>query len=485
MKTAGLVLDFYDDKGGEVLKSWCPSPDDLPESIKTAHFLSSEERNVLRDEAFALILHAGDSHLRKFACVDEGNTALSTLYFLENAEKLPAEAIKTAAQNLIAFNQEFGLDVPPDLLLAAETGLPVREKKAAATALARKRDSKNEPYVGDEADWAQRTNLISVRGGADSGRVIPTANQMKTAAKAETESTRDRARRWGRRGAMVGAAATIPAAMVSGVNPLRYPVPLAVDAGKNALLGYGAGRLAHRVAHGPSSETKKVKKAAHVANVVDVSSMEPRPVSKRKVASRHALGDRYSLDSYSDVTDAIRFFEESWTVMEPADRHEFAVKTAARADELGIQVPALLDRYGSTEYAPDVEAHLANRRQVDPAHTEVWDDLQEKRAMIEPETFAKLLKEADQLFDLDLHWGGAIQDPYFATFGGRGQEKVAWAWQGADGESVDEAALRSIPTEQLSQTFSSDFVEAFGANPTAIFDSMPDAHKALITRMVP
>lgn len=389
MKTAGLVLDFYDDLTGEILKTVCPTPDDLPESVKTAHFLSPEERNILRDEAYALILHNDGEQLRKFACIDPGNTVLSTLYFIENHDKLPVEAVKTAAVNLKAFNEEFGLPVPEVVKLAAATGM------------ARRRDSFKQPVVGDEADWAQRTNLVSVRGGADSGRVIPTANQMKT------------------------------------------------------------------------------------ANVVDVSALEPEPLTINKKAKIAALGSQYSLDSYSDVKDAIQFFSESWTLMAPESRHEFSVKTASRAEELGIQVPELMARYGSTEYGPDVEAHLANRRSMAPQFTAVWNDLQEKRAMIEPEQFAQLLKEADELCNLQYEYGGAVFDPYYATFGGQGQEKLAWAWSTADGDRLTEETLRAIPHEALGKAFSKDFVDAFSHDPVTIFESMPDTHKNLIANLVP
>jgi len=388
MKTAGLVLDFYDDKTGSILKEVCPSTDRLPESVKVAHILSPQEREILRDEAYALILHSDDGQLRKFACVDEGNTVLSTLYFMETFTQLPVEAVKVAAANLAAFNESFGLPVPDMLKLAAKTGM------------SRKRDSMSQPLVGDEADWAARTNLVSTRGGSDAGRVIPTVNQMKTAA-------------------------------------------------------------------------------------VDVSKLEPEPVVMNKTASRTALGGRFSLDSYSDVQDAIQYFDESWPALDPASRHEFSVKTAARAEELGIEVPELMARYGSTQYAPDVDAHLANRRAVAPQFEEVWDDLQEKRAMIEPESFATLLAEADELVGLNFEWGGSVMDPYYATFGGRSeQEKLAWAWEGADGDKIDEGGLRGIDQQKLAETFSPDFVEAFKLDPVTIFESMPDQHKVLISRMV-
>jgi hypothetical protein len=120
---------------------------------------------------------------------------------------------------------------------------------------------------------------------------------------------------------------------------------------------------------------------------------------------------------------------------------------------------------------------------ADPDHNIVWQDLKEKQAMFEPEQFASLLREADELFGLDAYWGGAVMDPYFATFGGRGQEKVAWAHQTSDGETIDEAALKAIPKEQVEKNFAPDFAEAFSQNPTLIFDSMPADSKQVLARM--
>jgi hypothetical protein len=249
------------------------------------------------------------------------------------------------------------------------------------------------------------------------------------------------------------------------------------------------GRWATRTGAPIQQQVSNLRAAANatnkVASVVDVSALEPEFHMQNKTASRTALGGRFSLDSYTDVEDAITYFEDGWIGMAPAERHEFSVKTAARAGELGIEVPELMARYGSTGYAPDLEAHLANRRAVAPQFEQVWDDLQEKRAMIEPESFASLLQEADELVGLNYEWGGSVMDPYFATFGGSGDtEKLAWAWEGADGDAITEEGLRAIPSNKLAETFSSDFVEAFSHDPVTIFESMPDQHKVLISRMV-
>jgi hypothetical protein len=90
------------------------------------------------------------------------------------------------------------------------------------------------------------------RAPGGNGAKYPEHGVLKTA---ETESTRERARRWGRNGAIVGGGLNLA------VNAARghfSPVATGIDAG----LGYGIGRLSHRIAHGESSEHKKVKKSS-------------------------------------------------------------------------------------------------------------------------------------------------------------------------------------------------------------------------------
>jgi hypothetical protein len=455
MKTAGLALDFYDDQRGETLKSYFPTAADLPEAIKTAHILRPEEREVLRDEAYALILHNDGHQLRKFACVDAGNTVLSTLYFLENYDSLPKEAVKTAAINLLSFSEEFGLPIPEELTLAAETGLVVKtagkKKHESQTGMSRKRDSLDQPFVGDEADWAQRTDLNKTMvGGTDSGRVTQSLNTMKTA----------------------GA----PMPPIKKLVTDKAPTFLKGKYPQMNLMTSGGGLKS--VMPGGAKEVRAS------SNVVDVSNLEPEAYVQNKTASRTALDGRYSLDSYSDVQNAVRFFSDSWTELEPAERHEFSVKTANRAEELGIEVPEMMLRYGGTEYSPDVEAHLANRRAVNPENKALWDSFSEKRASIDPEQFADLLAQADKAAGLDYEWGGAVFDPYYATFGSRSEtEKVAWAWASADGETLSEEGLRAISAEKLGEIFDSSVVSAFTSDPTTIFDSMPDEQKKIIANL--
>lgn len=119
-KLSGLILDVYDDSDGAILRDIFPEPTDLSELEKNAHALTPEEHNALPDDAYALVLVNGDQVMKKFATIDSGNTALSVMYFLKTAHKLPEEAQKVAAQNLVAACGWYGLEAP-ELLKEAVT----------------------------------------------------------------------------------------------------------------------------------------------------------------------------------------------------------------------------------------------------------------------------------------------------------------------------------------------------------------------------
>ena len=470
MKTAGVVFDFYDDLSGELVKTAFPTPDDLPDLVKTAHILNSEERGVLRDEAYALVMSNEGKILRKFACVDAGNTLLSCLYFEENAQRLPEEAVKVAAVNLASFCQDFGFE-PTNFV-----------KMAAAGGQSRTRDSMRQPLVGDEADWAARTNLVSIRGGADSGRVIPTANQMKTASGGKTINEKkvnlDSFHKLNPSAAPRGGGAVLtddkkhngPQSKNPDMLKKSNPLP-----DKNTFaVGQGQGDL-----------EVNYKSIPKIATIVDVSGKVPVQVFEKRSSKRFALGNFYPLDSYADVSAAVHYFDDYWTTMNPADRHEYAVKTASRADELGIETSELLARYGSTEYAPDIDAHLASRKAAAPAYGGVYDAMREKRAEVDPETFVTLLQKVDEEAGLNWYYGGDVTDPYLATFGGK--EKSAssgWSWEGPNGETLNSEQLQGlVGKEEFNNSFDKEITSEFAKDPTAIFDSMPAPTKAIMARL--
>lgn len=76
---------------------------------------------------------------------------------------------------------------------------------------------------------------------------------------AESETTKDRARRWGRTGALAGVGANLGLHVATkGRYIHNLPIGMPID----AAAGYGIGRLSHRIIHGPSNDNQKVKKSS-------------------------------------------------------------------------------------------------------------------------------------------------------------------------------------------------------------------------------
>lgn len=162
-KLSGLILDVYDDYSGEVLRSIFPRHEGVPEVIKQAHLITPEERAALPDDVFSLVLHNDGVSFRKYACTDAGNTALSVEYFLKTAHKLPAEAQKVAAENLVSACGWYGIE-PPEQLQKVAIGLFT----AANLAL-------SGPQIVKGTNQAIKQNMQMAR--ASSGNVNPAIAQ--------------------------------------------------------------------------------------------------------------------------------------------------------------------------------------------------------------------------------------------------------------------------------------------------------------------
>lgn len=110
-KLSGLVLDRYD----LTVEIDTAVKDGLGEFLKIARHFTPEELSCLPDETFAVVLHDGDTIMRKFSMADVGNTGLSVLFFLGNGHQLPVEAQKVAAANLLRGCEVYGIEAPEEL----------------------------------------------------------------------------------------------------------------------------------------------------------------------------------------------------------------------------------------------------------------------------------------------------------------------------------------------------------------------------------
>ena len=117
MKTAGVTLDMYDDRGA--LLPELTALDGIPDFAKEAAVLDHEQLSALPNDAFALAAVDGDTVLRKFATVDPGNTWFSTQYFLSQRNYLPKTAQAHVAARLLGAHDAHHMPPPEGLVKVA------------------------------------------------------------------------------------------------------------------------------------------------------------------------------------------------------------------------------------------------------------------------------------------------------------------------------------------------------------------------------
>lgn len=348
-KYAGVTFDWYDDNGA-TLKEKFPTVDQVPEIIKTAAVKAKED---VANEQFALLAIDGNVLMRKYACHDPGTTAMSVIYFMRHGHKLPEEAQKVAASNLV------------------------------------------DACVGH--------------------KLLP-----------------------------------------------------------------------------PAALSKRAMGKTAAGNLVDITgeSAPPRPV---KLASHHYAVELdgagyYPIDTWEQVKTAEEYFQMERIRMEPPIRREYAVKLAARADEIGYPLDNDIQDMGSRTFAykGHVQAAIDMRKVACDPHggaREWLDELMDKTASLRPEVFSECLRQFDIHEGLDHGWDQVILNPYESTFGISKIAEVVWE-QGADRVTKD--ALQNLAQNHMTgmqELFTYDIAKEFMKDPIGIFNSMPDPQKKLIARL--
>lgn len=387
----GAILDFYDDPQGLVLKKKLAAAQ-VPDFVKEARCLTPEASASLPDDAFALVLVDQGEKLRKYACVDKGNTALSVIYFLENQGKLTKQAQEVVAQNLCLACQSFGLEAPAQLKEAAK---------------------KEADLTGTEVMPLQASH-------PENDHAVNTADE---------------------------------------------PVPA-------------------------SSDLKKVAN-----RYVDVTGQTSLTKKASVTATRFCLvkegSGRFPIDSYGQILEANKWFEENHRSLHPDDRREYCMKLAARADEVGISVTDNIRKYAGTQFAPRDEVHaaVATRMQFwsdgDPER-DLLEGLMGKYASVSPEVFSEALKQFDEATGVNLHWDLEVVDPVASTFGF--EKKAEWSW--AEGPDVlKEDVLRngvndSGKVHQIRARFGEELAKEIVRNPIPVFSSLPLDTKRILCHLL-
>lgn len=452
LKMSGLVLDVHDDIRGEIVRSIFPTQEDIPEIIKQAHALTSEEKERLPDDDFALVLVDEEHKLRKFACHDAGNTALSVLYFLKNANKLPEEAQKTAAANLLVACGWYGLDVPEELEKAA-AGIGT-----ALTAI-------QLPGAVSNVKKSIQGNMQSIRELESVGHKVVTPHQMMGKHADVSGST-----------LAPNSAPACKAAPKSTVNKVAtiHKEDFGPEEGKKSDYTHGTQPLTN-------PQAKVMKPHVDVSNATVPSNVQV------KKASQYALGNKYPLDSYEQVKKASSYFDEYKHHLSPVDRREYCLNLVKRASELDIPLSHEAYKYGSEGYAPleEIKMALAMRKNVtqDVDQHSFLNELEEKIAELSPDNFCRVLEEFDKTAGLHHDYDGYLMDPYYSTYG---VVKEAEYSEVIGNDMVNASMLEYFAKwsyQLLSKTFGPEMADEFRKDPVGIFKSLPVDEKKVIMRM--
>lgn len=452
MKLSGLVLDIFDDNG-DILRSIYPTREAIPGSIKTAHILSSDERDHLPDDVFALVMVNEDQKFRKFACVDEGNTRLSVGFFLKTAEKLPTEVQKIAASNLLTACAWYGIDPPQELQKVAgilDGGM--KALNAAGQVMS----------VHSTYKDMQNTREATRHAQEETGSPLVTLDEIR-AFKKQGEASGSSVM------PQTDADLTTPEKSKAVIKKAEKDVP------------------PDTVTPPMKEQPDKLPQAKVMKPVVDMTGVSPPVKHCEKKASVYALGDQYPLDSYEQVKTASAYFDEFSCRFTPADRHTYCVNLVKRAEALNIPVSDLVHKYGSETYAPEdeIKVAFASRRDLIANDTlrHVLDALEKQAGQIDPEVFCHALVEFDKTAGLAHLWDGHVVDPYWSTFGFQKEAEFSEILGNDRVTAKDLINMANDTSSLLRANFSADMAEEFKKDPVGVYKSLPVTQRKMLARM--
>ena len=469
MQTAGLVLDLYD--APKDLRTIFSSADAVPEQVKEAHVLSSDELGALPDSVFALVLMNGDDRLRKYACIDEGNTMVNMAYFIKHGHKLPEAAQKTAAANFVTACGWYGIEVPEEI-------------EKIALGLGTVANALTLPSVIKGTGGQIRSNLAATH---EAGNVVMTPHEQS-----HVGSLLKRAEASGTSLMPLQDAGDLSSAGARG-KPGSSNTSVAKSAGAGHLVQGHGGEVASELetTRGTAGEQYDSAPQTPVQSLrPHVSVLNGKPPKKlvEKTAEHCALAGVFPLDSYTQVQAASLYFSENYRSMDPDMRHEFATNMVKRASAMGIAYSAEAAAYGATTFAEDAQIKVAfdTRRQfLTEKQAALLDTIYDHRAALGPDKFCEVLSEFDKLAGIDWRYDRAVLDPYLSTYG---LQKTASdegdSWMNGNDyitkRQIENYAITAPIT--IADDYGKDFLKEFQKDPWGIFNSLPVDQKRRIAR---
>jgi hypothetical protein len=490
----GSIIDFYDDPNGFVLKTKMAA-EQVPAFIKTAQYLGDVQREALPDDVFALVMLDQGAKLRKYACVDKGNTAMSVIYFLENKDKLPEEAQKVAAANLLTACAWHDLEPPAPLMKTAGIGamvnlgmggLLMKDRVASgATRHAKAMAKPMMPKVGDLTG----SNIMPLSNDTEKTAMHPALKAGLIAAGVAGPATAGALMyKMGPGGRKQIASEVRDPRLYSNV---RGALTLE-DREKRVAAHKGLKKSDGSVLSAMKAGFLREKRSSAMDPYVDVTG-KSAPEQFEKVAhQRFALvkegQSRFPIDTYGDVLEADRWFNDHGESLHPEERRSMCTKLAARAEEIGCKITDYVRKYAGVGYAPDGEVKVAVSTrmqyfQEDSPERDMLNGLMNKYAHVSPDVFCEAVRQFDEATGLDYHWDTGVYDPWYTTYGF--VKTAEWEFS-THGDKINEERLKQVVNASypyIKEKFGDDMADSLKKSPVQIFDSLPLDTKRIIMRM--
>jgi hypothetical protein len=184
---------------------------------------------------------------------------------------------------------------------------------------------------------------------------------------------------------------------------------------------------------------------------------------------------------------ACAFFERQHEKIPSHLRHKYAAQIQRRSRELGLGVQTgAVGKYASDHYSPLVDAHLSARASLLDSDNENRGRLEKIAGMkkaLSPSHFAQVLHAFDKKAGLNRYYGGALTDPFMATFRQMSDPYAGQRIKLASARDLSQEDLKNIVGtrfDKIAEYFGKTIAEEMRKDPMAIFESLPMDAKEII-----
>lgn len=462
MRTAGLLLDIYDDPKASVLVLCRQGTQELLEKLGSAPslMLNADTAAQLPDRLYALVAQDDDGIVRKYAMHDAGHVVTSTLYFLEQHRLLPEAAVKVAADRLIEGSGWYGIEPPEALVKLSTRGVEAPGADALRSVLR------------DGLSAAQERAIQEGKGRIEHGGAVAVKHQLELTATEENKIDNYDENPRGLQSLLDGLGEKKADLNGTEIMPKSGAMPKPID--------------------------KKDTYRMPSKTAVDLRGVAAPTEIKKTAYAVFALPHekRYPLDTPALCKTAAAYFNEHQLDFSPFERRVFSHSLYTQAKNLGVKVAGDYLRYAGSEYGPHIGDQLLTRIRgfEGTGHEVVYEMLAAKTASIPPFVMAQLLEEADRDTGAASGYGRPglnFLDPYAAVFGKAASDdadisEIDYTWQ--DGtDRVTGVGLMEL-SKKGARVFKGVFEDSFGTafckDPVGVFKSLPDPQKKFVARLI-